>query len=490
MDIRVIELLPPELEFGAVGNFTDPRIGLKSAGPFSLRFGGSHISQVRLSLVGSREMLNIARHWFKRTRSEIKTAKIGQPMYVDFPGFESAFQSALAIDESWDLDIGSAIQRALERPQHERFEAVLGCFSRAIRKAHENNRIDVIVCCLTSDILAKCGTVSRTLSREEKKRVEERKRRIDSAQLSLSELWEVEDTPEDLLKRDFRRALKAEAMITGVPIQIATLGLFDDNKANQDAATRAWNSSVALFYKAGGIPWRVRTQGPETCYIGISFHQLSTTHRRLMYASLAQAFSSEGEGFALRGEAVPRSADESRTPHMSEEQATRLGSRVLEEYRQRTGTHPSRVVLHKTTQFDTAERRGFHRALNLVPLVEFVNISPSDFRLVQRTPYPPKRGTLCTINRSSHYLFTTGFVPEWQTYPGVHIPAPAHIITDPGSDIRTIAREVLGLARMNWNTAFDTTGAPITLRFARQVGGIMAEVGKRREPHPSYRFYM
>jgi hypothetical protein len=48
---------------------------------------------------------------------------------------------------------------------------------------------------------------------------------------------------------------------------------------------------------------------------------------------------------------------------------------------------------------------------------------------------------------------------------------------------------VLALARINWNTAFDTTGSPITLRFARQVGGIMAEAG-RDKPNPSYRFYM
>jgi hypothetical protein len=57
-------------------------------------------------------------------------------------------------------------------------------------------------------------------------------------------------------------------------------------------------------------------------------------------------------------------------------------------------------------------------------------------------------------------------------------------------DVVRLATEVLALARMNWNTAFDTTGAPITLRFARQVGGIMAEVGEATTPHPSYRFYM
>ncbi len=53
-----------------------------------------------------------------------------------------------------------------------------------------------------------------------------------------------------------------------------------------------------------------------------------------------------------------------------------------------------------------------------------------------------------------------------------------------------LAGEVMALAKMNWNTAFDTTGVPITLRFARMVGGVMAEVKPPLEPHPSYRFYI
>ena len=43
---------------------------------------------------------------------------------------------------------------------------------------------------------------------------------------------------------------------------------------------------------------------------------------------------------------------------------------------------------------------------------------------------------------------------------------------------------------MNWNTAFDTTGAPITLRFARLVGQILREIPPGFEPSPRYKFYM
>jgi hypothetical protein len=58
----------------------------------------------------------------------------------------------------------------------------------------------------------------------------------------------------------------------------------------------------------------------------------------------------------------------------------------------------------------------------------------------------------------------------------VHVPVPLRISADRRTDILRIATEALGLASMNWNTEYGTTGAPITLRFARQVGGIMAEI--------------
>ena len=202
-----------------------------------------------------------------------------------------------------------------------------------------------------------------------------------------------------------------------------------------------------------------------------------------MYSSLAQAFSTEGEGFALKGESVPRSSEKNHTAYLSRQQAEHLGSRILSEYRERTGKDPTRLVLHKTTMFTDSEREGFRIAFQQIPLVEYINIAPGDFRLVQRSAYPPKRGTLCRINDDAAYLFTTGFIPEWNTYPGMHVPVPIRINTDADVDILRAAHDVLALARMNWNTAFDTTGAPITLRFARQVGGIMQRSGKRSLVH-------
>lgn len=489
MQISVIELRSPDLEFGdSKADFTDPREGLARAGPFSLRFGRAHKGQIRLGLIGPETMLADARRWYKRCEGTIPTGKPAGTMYVDFPGFERAFQAVVALNQAWDLNIERELTAALAHSAIERFERVLDVYSKALATLSRSQSLDLVTCCLPPEVVTGCWSTTRRLTQAERKQRSSAKKG-EPEQLSFDSIWHPDDPVEALLQRDFRRALKARAMETNIPIQVATTSLFQDEEARQDPATRAWNSSVALFYKAGGIPWRVKMEAPSTCFVGISFHYLRTTKSDLMYSSLAQAFSTEGEGFALKGEPVPRPTDPGRVPHLTESQARMLAGRVLAEYVARTGQEPARVVLHKTTQFKDEEREGFGRVFAHIPVVEFVNIAPAEFRLLQRSAYPPKRGTLCRINDAATYLFTTGYIPEWGTYPGMHIPAPLRVVTDSDTDVIRAASDVLALARMNWNTAFDTTGAPITLRFARQVGGIMAEVGQR-EPSPSYRFYM
>lgn len=192
----------------------------------------------------------------------------------------------------------------------------------------------------------------------------------------------------------------------------------------------------------------------------------------------------------MRGEATPWDDKKDRHAHLTDAQARKLAESVLGEYRERTGHDPARIVLHKTTRFDDAEEQGFRSALQRIPVVELVNILPTRFRLVQRAVYPPNRGTICRVNRSATYLYTTGFISEWGTYPGPHVPAPVELRVQGDADVVRIASDVLALSRVNWNTARDTSGVPITLRFARDVGGIMAEVDPNLVPNPSYRYYM
>lgn len=108
-------------------------------------------------------------------------------------------------------------------------------------------------------------------------------------------------------------------------------------------------------------------------------------------------------------------------------QAANLAEKVLAQYRELSGGSPLRIVLHKTSKFNEAELAGFKVALRNIPIVEPINMAPSMFRLVQFGAYPPRRGTLCQINNTSTYLFTSGYMPEWKTYPGPHIPTPLYL---------------------------------------------------------------
>ena len=349
-------------------------------------------------------------------------------------------------------------------------------------------RPDIVMCCLPNEVVQTCWSISSNLTPRQLESIKKRKAERERGQLSLFK--DIEETEEDLLRRDFRRALKAQTMKYEMPIQIGTERLFEDMENSQEAATRAWNMSVALYYKAGGIPWRFKVDGPETCFVGISFHHLRTPSQHLVYSSLAQAFSSRGEGFALRGEVIPWDEKQGRNVHLTADQSAKLANKILQEYNEQIGGNPQRIVLHKTSRFDDSEQEGFRHGFRDIPIVELINIMPTQFRLLTYGAYPPRRGTLCTVNKDATYLFTTGYMPEWRTYPGPHIPAPVRLISNDNVDMHQVASDILGLARMNWNTASMSSAHPVTLFFSRRVGGIMAEVEENEKPHPSFRYYM
>lgn len=493
--IEIFELPEPQLEFGGVGLFTDPKIGLRDSGPYDLRFGTARKSKIDVGFVGPEEMVARGIKWLERCQSPIFSTMSNQVQYPNFLGFENIFKASLNFNNKWNYVINSTDfdNCFLKKDDRVVFKEILDLYTEGLEKLAklETLKPSVIFCCLPDEVIDRCWSIENDkIKKEDKRKV---KKAIESVQLSLfsfEPFEEVVEHSEDILKRDFRRALKAKAMKYGIPIQIGTDNLFLDLPKNQDASIRAWNSSIALYYKAGGIPWRLKKDGPDTCYVGISFHHLYTTHdRHIVKSCIAQAFSSDGEGFAIRGVNIPWTEHQGKHVHLTEDQSFQLGEKILQEYIYRTGGTPLRIVLHKSTEFNESEKQGLYSALHNVPIVELIYLAPTDFRLVRFGDYPPKKGTLCVVNEDASYLFTTGFMPDLKTYPGPHIPVPIRIHIDSKGDILRTASDVLALARMNWNTASITGGTPVTLFFSRKVGGIMSEFGDAQPPS-SFRFYI
>jgi len=494
IDLSILELAPPKLQFGGASVHSDPKVGLLAAGPFDLRFGSARKDHVHVGVVGPAEQIGAARRWLDRCRAELPVFGDANQLKRPFPGFAEAFHRTLLSPDGSSVDLGEGeLSDALHGDCYDAFQRVVDLYSDALSRlaSRDQNRPDIVLVCIPEVVLKKVSSVERKTTEAERKKAKFIRRARASQQLDLfDQLDEVEQTPEDFLKRDLRLALKARALRSRLPIQLVTDALLNDADRNQDPATRAWNFSVGLYYKAGGVPWRLPPTGPETCFVGISFHHFQTTQRAIVRSSLAQAFSSDGEGFAIRGQGVPVEPDQGRNLHLSEQQAYELTEEVLSEYERRTGGAPLRIVLHKTSHFDDAEQTGFMAALAEIPVVSLVTLVPSQFRLLRYGAYPPKVGTLCSVNDDRAFLFTSGFMPELGTYPGPHVPQPFEVRCLGNEGTRAAAQDVLNLTRMNWNTADIRGKWPVSLSFARRVGGILDEYGKDDLTDTSFRYFV
>lgn len=488
---QTVSVLPePYLEFGDGSYHNEPKAGLTKSGPFSLCYGNDFPSSVRLGFIGPAKLIDNGHEWFQRCQQGILSGKSNRRRHPDFPPFNETFRVKLDIRDRWSIELKQIeFAETLAKSPSLQFQSLVDLYDGAVRRLSEQEMgPNVIVCSLPDDLLKQFHTWQTAGPRKSRRRPT----RVPREQATfLDDLeWEVDTSGDQALVRDFRRSLKAKAMKHNARIQLANR-LYINNKDGDDPATKAWDVCTACFYKAGGIPWRLAEGIPYTCFVGVSFHHLRTEKRQIVYSSCAEAFSTETEGFVLRGDNVDWSRSDGRTPHLSDTQAHKLANAIISEYRNRAGREPNRIVLHKTSKFENQERDGFKAAWSNVPQVEFMTLGlESPVRLLPRGNYPPRRGTLMDLN-GSKYLYTTGFYEPWGSYPGPHIPRPIHVQDESGtSQPERSCREILGLTKMNFNSAAPFGAIPITTKMAAEVGRIMAEVEEGTVPEASYRGYM
>lgn len=494
-----IECLPePKLAFGLGKAGLEPRRIMAKAGPVD----GGRIPQIRLALVGPESDVRAARPWLLRLNNFMAAREGNSQRYRDWPGSPSALGVQFIIEDRFvrPLDqarLDLAIQKGLTK---DGFEDLLDLFDGRIQGLLGDGSPDCIVVCLPEDI-ADLKIENPGLTPQERRALEQLRAEEESEQLSLfcptpEELKAAEELrtqADDLLFRTFYRALKARAQnhLNPVPLQVLRRDTVErgEDKGHSNA-TRAWNIGSALYYKSGGLPWRPAELPENICFVGVSFHHLKRRAGSLVYASVAQAFSTDVEPFTLKGATIDHNQREDKQPYLNEMQSCALMRDVLDHYEARAGILPSRVVVHKTTMYHADEEKGFREgARDRVPACDLIWMRSTPFRLVRKGMQEPWRGTLCTVGDET-YLFTSGFVPWWNEYPGPHIPAPIQLGSAGETDIRQRAVEILTLSKMNWNNTEGISRYPITISFAKRVGQLMNELSENQTPNPSYRFHM
>lgn len=471
----------PELEFGSGGRHIDIRHGLSEHGPLD-RGLPTAPQTVRVGVVGSAQDVEMLRAWIDRCRGGIEAKKSKRTtLFVGFPGFggTNMFCDFVVDDRLVDV-ISGADLREIAAADDAQFQlASIERYREGAADLFEKANANVVLCLLPEDFV----------------------RRIDVPAV-------VETGPRSKQRRNrdsevvWHDVFKAEATGLTHPVQVvrpATYGgavhRFNRNgkavKVMQDEATRAWNFFCALYYKAGGIPWRLARDSADllTCYMGISFYRDPSSET--LSTSVAQVFNERGEGMVVRG--GPAVLDDlDKTPHLSPHDAENLLAQAVKAFRREHRTSPARLVCHKSSYFNDAELAGCRDAVKELRLdaYDLLSLRASRTRLYRSQSYPPLRGTAIT-HTDGCLLYTQGSVDFYRCYPGLYAPRTLDVQLDhkEAGEIELLT-ELLALTKMNWNSTELINLEPITLSAARTVGSILRHIPLQTNAQSRFSFFM
>ncbi len=333
MKARLID--EPELEVRARNRHIDPRYGIAVYGPADAD-SPSAPRDIPVGLVGPSWAIDGMRGWLERcrTRIEAKEAKPGQEnLHQPFPAFstDTNFGAGLVFDDALVREIPELRLLAKADVKAAIAEGA-GLYADAARSLAETGRCRVILCARPEEI---------------------REHDSEPPAPGGNADGEEEERGDTEIGRDFHDMPKAQALGLTCPLQVmrretweGTVRRGDVPRPLQEEATRAWNLHIALYYKAGGTPWRMprRDSDLSTCYVGVSFYR--TTDGEELHTAVAQVFNERGDGVVVRGGAATISKAD-RKPHLTEADARKLLSDALAEYRRTHGHQPARIVLHK-----------------------------------------------------------------------------------------------------------------------------------------------
>ena len=306
--------------------------------------------------------------------------------------------------------------------------ATVGLFANEIGRflLDDDRRVDLWFVIIPDEIFELGRPQSRVPLRE---RIESE--RPMNARLAKRLMREPSLFPEDmqaaepyLYQVDFHNQLKARLIRTRAITQVvreSTLALDQGSSRRrmQDAASIAWNLAVSSFYKAGGRPWRLSDVRDGVCYVGLVFKRDSRGPDPAYACCGAQMFLTSGEGMVFKGMPGRYYSPKTREFHLSNEQAAQIGARIVSAYQAQTGRLPKELFIHGRTRFNDEEWAGFCSAMPDGVRVCGVRITRGDdFKLFRPGRMPVIRGSVVTESDTVAYLWTSGFVPELETYPG------------------------------------------------------------------------
>ena len=253
---------------------------------------------------------------------------------------------------------------------------------------------------------------------------------------------------------------------------------------------RAWNLSTALYYKAGGKPWKLGGVRDGVCYVGVSFKNTETTHNA---CSAAQMFLNDGDGVVFLGDEGRWYSERKGEYHLDRPSARRLLTGVLSTYQSLHGKKLTEIFLHCRSTVNEEEFEGYQAACPEGVKLVAVRVAPErlGLRLYRAGTRPVLRGTFWQVTPKRGFLWGSGFKPRLRTYDGSEVPQPLCIDIQHGeADVNQVAKDIFGLTKLNYNNCKLGENQPVTIRFSSEVGEILVSNRTVKNHKPNFKYYI
>jgi hypothetical protein len=484
---ELIKIPEPQLLFRYNQALEDPRDGLTlfgpldESGPFGIRYG----------VVGTEGGIERFSRWVGKINLPIYDAASDRAR-PPFFGFETIFKVP------WDVQPAIRIRVSLEEIEEnvylddgfQRVYKTVDIFTSRIIKAinEEEQKVDIWFVIIPDIVYKYCRPKSRveedlrigTTERLSQKYVRtlRNQRPLFQEDLKLAKAYEYEVNFHNQLKArllEYRALTQIIRESTIAPLDFPDLLGRPARGLHKLEASVAWSISTAVYYKVGGRPWKISDIRDGVCYIGLVFKQVPNDSNVRNACCAAQMFLDSGDGIVFKGDVGPWYNPDLGDYHLSRKAASELVDIAIKTYQEKVGYPPAELFLHGRVYFNDEECRGFRDVVGKETNLVGVRIrNTSDIKLYRKANMPLLRGLAYIHGKRTAYLWTKGFIPRLQTYPGREVPNPLQISLSRGnSELKTVLSDILALTKLNYNSCIHSDGVPVTLRFADAIGEIL-----------------